>query len=205
MEYFFGAGWKDANANRRSMNSNKRGGSLAGLGNDDLLTVEYSAPNTRNFHNRNNNNNNSSNSNQSRNNIPRSHSYPQQYSNEKKNPFFKKSQTSSSSQPIDLLVDDEDEAVPMEIATTMQETENTISEGNQEQQDSILPPRELFDLLSEGDLLNNYHFEAMCVEVKGPTDHLAYKQLFWLQLLSLNSIHHMKAFVGHVREEKLDS
>lgn len=43
-------------------------------------------------------------------------------------------------------------------------------------------------------------FESMSVEVKGPTDHLAYKQLFWLKLLSLPFFDRHKAFVCHVKE-----
>jgi hypothetical protein len=42
-------------------------------------------------------------------------------------------------------------------------------------------------------------FESMCIEVKGPTDHLAYKQVLWLQLLSLMTSC-FKAYVCHVKE-----
>jgi hypothetical protein len=46
-------------------------------------------------------------------------------------------------------------------------------------------------------------FESMFVEVKGPTDHLAYKQLLWLKLLSLSHYENKqtKAFVCHVKEK----
>lgn len=60
-----------------------------------------------------------------------------------------------------------------------------------------------------------YIFESMCVEVKGPSDHLAYKQLLWLQLLTLVSDdtttisntpgnqypHSFSSFVCHVKEQ----
>jgi hypothetical protein len=50
------------------------------------------------------------------------------------------------------------------------------------------------------DVQIEFIFESMSVEVKGPTDHLAYKQLFWLKLLSLPFYDRHKAFVCHVKE-----
>lgn len=53
-----------------------------------------------------------------------------------------------------------------------------------------------------------WSFESMFVEVKGPTDHLAYKQLLWLKILSLTNneafntdSNNKKAFVCHVKEK----
>ena len=42
-------------------------------------------------------------------------------------------------------------------------------------------------------------FESMLVEVKGPTDHLAYKQRLWLELLA-QAKHSMKAAICFVKE-----
>ncbi|RYH20333.1 hypothetical protein EON65_23740 [archaeon] len=42
-------------------------------------------------------------------------------------------------------------------------------------------------------------FESMFIEVKGPGDHLAYKQVLWLQVLNLLS-DQSKTFVCQVRE-----
>ncbi len=63
-------------------------------------------------------------------------------------------------------------------------------------------PRALLEYLTEEELLQDYHFEAMFIEVKGRGDHLAYKQLFLLQLLSLSRIHQIHTLVCHVKEEK---
>lgn len=68
---------------------------------------------------------------------------------------------------------------------------NDIENSQVKQRPGIVWPEE-FDV-------NSWRFEAMCVEVKGPTDQLAYKQLLWLQLLSL-SIHSIKSYVCHVKE-----
>ena len=57
-------------------------------------------------------------------------------------------------------------------------------------------------LLRDSNVEWKWKFEAMFVEVKGPTDHLAYKQLLWLKLLSLpHSNNQTKAFVCHVKEK----
>lgn len=42
-------------------------------------------------------------------------------------------------------------------------------------------------------------FEVMFVEVKGPNDHLAYRQLLWLHVLDQRK-HGLKAVVCHVKE-----
>jgi hypothetical protein len=42
------------------------------------------------------------------------------------------------------------------------------------------------DILKLNNLEENFKFEVLFVEVKGPTDHLAYKQNLWLQILSSN-------------------
>lgn len=57
-------------------------------------------------------------------------------------------------------------------------------------------------------LPDKYLFEIMFVEVKGPNDHLAYKQLLWLHILDQKNsstggqggVHGMKAVVCHVKE-----
>ena len=43
-------------------------------------------------------------------------------------------------------------------------------------------------------------FESLLVEVKGPSDHLAYKQRLWLEILG-QATHSMKAAVCFVKEK----
>jgi hypothetical protein len=115
---------------------------------------------------------------------------------------------------IDLADDDDscEEMPPKEQEREPEEQVTVVAGNNEEKEDQHLQneeqlpsqPKELLQILSEDDLMSDrYYFESSCIEVKGPTDHLAYKQLFWLQVLSLPAIHStMTAFVGHVREEK---
>jgi hypothetical protein len=59
-------------------------------------------------------------------------------------------------------------------------------------------------ILSNDDSVDDLQlrFEIMFVEVKGPTDHLAYKQLLWLKLLSIPlDDGQSSAYVCHVKEE----
>ncbi len=50
-------------------------------------------------------------------------------------------------------------------------------------------------------LLQGVTFETLFVEVKGPGDHLAYRQLLWLHLLSRETADHdMRAALCHVKE-----
>lgn len=51
-----------------------------------------------------------------------------------------------------------------------------------------------------GESTSEWIFESLLVEVKGPSDHLAYKQRLWLEILG-QATHSLKAAVCFVKEK----
>jgi hypothetical protein len=231
LEFFFGNDWKSHSSNRRSMNQRNNYRSSNNRGQDDLLTAEYNAPKKKNAFNDNKNNRNYQNEGDSmkkaddKKNFKRLSSvffksptiasktvpYDTIKQEDDKNNSNNKT-NHGSNELIDLADDDSCEEIPPK-EQEQDEQVTVVAEHDEEKEDQHLQnedqpppplPKELLQILSEDDLMSDrYYFESSCIEVKGPTDHLAYKQLFWLQVLSLPMIHStMTAFVGHVREEK---
>ena len=65
--------------------------------------------------------------------------------------------------------------------------------------DPFLCMEEGFQLLG-GENTSEWVFESLLVEVKGPSDHLAYKQRLWLEILG-QATHSLKAAVCFVKEK----
>jgi hypothetical protein len=50
-----------------------------------------------------------------------------------------------------------------------------------------------------------YEYEAMLIEVKGPTDHLSKKQIIWLKHLCMHNVKSSVALVREKKKEKVSS
>eukprot|EP01038_Epipyxis_sp_PR26KG_P008466 gene8466-11448_t len=109
----------------------------------------------------------------------------------------------------DKFDDDNDLIMPTKRSATLMEDENVeLSNNSLETENSISltsASTTIFDCVDQSlnvefasnGTVSSYAFDVMCIEVKGPTDHLSEKQSLWLHVLS--SV--ISAYVCNIKEK----